>query len=133
MRRFEFVVAGVPKSATAKSKPKWQERVVAAAKSRMPDDWQLLAEPVTAVIVHFHRDAASGVDMDNLSKPILDALKKVLIVDDAFVVQLIARRTHLRSGLTIWDVTPELAKGLAGSGDFVFVRIDDPPDHGHIP
>ena len=60
-------------------------------------------------------------------------LKKVLIVDDAFVVQLIARRTHLRSGLTIWDVTPELAKGLAGSGDFVFVRIDDPPDHGHIP
>lgn len=106
---------------------------MAAARNRMPADWQLLAEPVTAVIVYFHRDVASGVDIDNMSKPILDALKKVVIVDDAFVVQLIARRTHLRSGLVFRDVTPELAEGLSGSGDFVLVRINEPPDHGRIP
>ena len=71
--------------------------------------------------------------MDNMSKPILDALEGIVIEDDGFVVQLTARRTKLVSDLEIRDVSPELARGLGSFDDFVFIRISDPPDHGAIP
>jgi hypothetical protein len=131
--RFELVVGGIPKAPTAKSKPRWQEKIRKAAEEGVPPEWKLLAEEVSAVIIYFHRHAASGVDVDNMSKPILDALEGIVIEDDGFVVQLTARRTKLAGDLEIRNVSPELARGLDSFEDFVFVRISDPPDHGEIP
>ena len=48
-------------------------------------------------IYYFHRDK-STVDADNLSKPLLDALKGVVYADDIQVVQRTVARIEIGSG-----------------------------------
>lgn len=129
----EFVVPGVPKAHSSKSRDTWQKNVRDCALSLVSALGLLLAEPLTVVIVFFHRDPVGGPDVDNMSKPILDALKGLILEDDRHVVQLIARKTHLHDGYAAIDPSPKLAGGLALSKDFVFVSIKGPPDHARVP
>lgn len=137
----EFVVGGIPKAPgsnkTSRQRTRdWQSRVRDEAQqviASVPDATFPVATPISVVIVYFHRDEGSGVDVDNMAKPILDALEGILFVDDARVSQLTARRTELKADLTIRNVTPALADGLALYDNFVLVRLAPPPDHGLIP
>lgn len=133
MIHFEFAVLGVPKAPRAKTRPAWQRKVQSAANRLFPPKWKVVATPVSVVVVYFHRGPASGVDVDNMAKPILDAIKETVIEDDQLVEQLISRRTRLHDGLYIRDVTPELARALDSGEDFVLVRVCDPPNHGVMP
>ena len=132
-RHFECTILGVPKSPAARSKSSWQEAVRFAAENALPPLWNPVATPVTAVIVYFHRGAASGIDVDNMAKPILDAIEGLVLENDQLVEQLIARRTLLRDDLHFRDVTPPMAAALNKDTDFVLIRIEDAPDHGVIP
>ncbi len=83
------------------------------------------------IIFFYFQD--TDLDVDNIAKPILDALVGVVYDDDQSVVQLIARKTRLAPGLDIRDASAALAEGLDADMDFVYVRVGGPPDHRIIP
>ena len=87
----ECLVEGVPRSPSAASCPQWQEKVRAAAKQQWSGP--LVSTQVIVVITCFSYGAAP-VDVDNMAKPILDALKGVLHYDDRPVRDLVSRHRN---------------------------------------
>lgn len=69
----------------------WQETVGWEAKAAVFPPLPALLECDLAVDLDFHLGNRRRVDLDNLSKGVLDGLKGVLFVDDSQVVEL-----HLR-------------------------------------
>ena len=92
----------------------------------------MIAEEVSATIVYFH-DGDADIDVDNIAKPVLDALVDLVYLDDFLVAELTIRRTALAAGLTVRDPSPDLSDALVGGRDFVYVRIADGPDHEVLP
>jgi Holliday junction resolvase RusA-like endonuclease len=115
----EFVVVGTPLSLQAgpRRKETWKRQVSAEA-SRVSLAYRGL---LSVTIVYFC--PALGVDIDNIVKPILDALVGVLYRDDRDVVQVRSIAVELGEATRITNTTPELAKGLAAGRDFVLIRV----------
>lgn len=134
MDAFDFVVAGIPASVQAtRSKKPWQARVRRAATARWPAGTPPLVQELTATIIYFYVGDTS-LDVDNIAKPILDALKGIVYPDDHLITQLVVRKTKLIPGLAINNPSPELASALAQMrGDFVYVRINRAPHHSEVP
>jgi crossover junction endodeoxyribonuclease RusA len=73
-------------------------------------------------VAYFYVDSAAG-DLDNIVKPIQDALKEIAYADDSQVVDLVA--SMRRKGSTdLRPLTPLLASGFSGGSDFVYVVVD---------
>lgn len=126
----EFVVFGIPRSPKAGSRQTWQATVRRAAESALGEG-SIESGEISATIVHFFRDGK--LDVDNMAKPILDALKGTLIEDDVQVSQLVVRRTELSSGSILRGAPLAVMDGIQQGADFVYVRLGDAPDHGVVP
>ena len=136
MTPFDFTVEGVPISAQNK-KPGavegWRADVRAAARAAQRTPAPISDDQIGVTIVYFHAGPAH-IDIDNIIKPILDALKKGMVYwDDRQVSQVVARRTSLSPGLTIRNPSRTLAAAIDAGRDFVYVGIGPGPDHGMIP
>ena len=131
---FDFAVPGVPRSLQAKppGKGAWKNRVAGAAKDKWPPNRTPLDEELSVVIIYYHVGEAE-VDVDNIIKPILDALVDVTYVDDKLISQVTSRRTRLDTGVVMEDVPQTLAEGLEIGEDFVYIALRGAPDHGHVP
>lgn len=136
----DFAVFGTPVSLQTKKRKNlqaWQDIVAEAARNAVPEDDILLYTEFAVVLVYFHFDEMQG-DIDNIAKPILDGMAGPVYHDDKPVSQLTVRRTNLdRAGLAIEDPPPTLAGALERAykerEDFVYIRIDDAPDHSRLP
>jgi hypothetical protein len=134
----EFVVVGTPRSANAnpRSRRRWRERVARAARERLREDGKLNDQDVAVLIIYFYQGETT-LDIDNLAKSLLDGLKSVLFRDDRQVSELLVRKTRLEAGLSLTGASLYLLEAIermsrAGS-DFVYVRVDQSPDHSRIP
>lgn len=125
-----FVVRGVPLSGQARGRAGWIAKVRGAAALRWGGAFPIGGE-VSVVVWYFFR--RGGLDVDNMLKPILDALKGVVYQDDGAVSQVIGRKTKLARGLRIRGATAALDEAVSDGSDFVFIKIDGPPDHGAVP
>jgi crossover junction endodeoxyribonuclease RusA len=132
MERFEFVVQGFPRTADSKSRRSWQKDVTAAAASAWPPGVEPLQGELSARIIYFFTDSTNR-DVDNIIKPILDALKGLVFVDDNIIFEVTARKTQKVAGLTIKDAPSCLVGALDVFSDFVFVRIEEGPNHAELP
>ena len=64
-------------------------------------------------------------DLDNIIKPIQDALNGIAYADDRQVVDLVASMRRKGSmDLRLLTLTPILASGFSGGSDFVHVVVD---------
>ena len=131
----DFTIAGVPISAQTKS-PKarrnWRNRIRATARAESASESSIVADEVSIFIIYFY-EGDTDIDVDNVPKLILDALSGVVYLDDMQVSQVITRKTPLAGGLVIDGPSPSLAAALDVGGDFVYVIVNGPPDHGSIP
>ena len=131
---FEFLVLGIPISANAHprspSKGRWQERVRASARhgSRMSSP---MSGKLQLTLLYFYR--VGTIDVDNMIKPVLDALKGTVYEDDIVISQVMARKTKLVDGLQVAGASREVVDAIAAGDDFVLVRVDGPPAHGVMP
>jgi Endodeoxyribonuclease RusA len=88
---------------------------------------------LSATIIYFS-GGPSTLDVDNMVKPIFDALNKFVWLDDSQVAELTARITDRTSLLTFRNPTPPLAAALVAPGPFIYVRLsDDPIRHEELP
>ncbi|MFL5267769.1 MAG: RusA family crossover junction endodeoxyribonuclease [Stellaceae bacterium] len=96
-----------------------------------------LADADVAVLIIYFYQGETTLDVDNIAKSLLDALKGVLFRDDKQVSELLIRKSRLSAGFSLTGASPYLLDAIermtkAGS-DFVYIRIDEAPDHSRIP
>jgi Holliday junction resolvase RusA-like endonuclease len=130
----EFLVPGVPVSAQTRRrllKDQWMESVRASASVAWGS-----AGPVgdeLAVALTLYARAGWRLDLDNMAKPILDAMTSLVWDDDRQIVSLYAHRRDLGGPLIVAGVSPVLAQGFVSNSPFVHVRVTEPPDMAVIP
>ena len=79
---------------------------------------------VIVVITYYYYDWAP-LDVDNMAKPILDALKGVVYSDDDQVSDLISRKRDRNDDLLITGPTDVLLERLNRPGTFVHILVDN--------
>ncbi|WP_435585849.1 RusA family crossover junction endodeoxyribonuclease [Micromonospora aurantiaca (nom. illeg.)] len=131
---WDFVVLGVPVSVQAKStsRARWKASVRAAAEAAWPADSPPLQDKLQIHVTCYH-DSAPPLDVDNMLKPIQDALNGLVYVDDE---QLLDCHGHLRDVNGQYEVrgmTPAQAAGFVSNGPFVHIRVESPPSPGRLP
>jgi crossover junction endodeoxyribonuclease RusA len=120
----EFVVMGTPISAQGSSDAKrlWKDKVkaagyVAAGSRPLPD-----IDAAVLRVAYFYVDAPAA-DLDNIVKPIQDALVGFAFTNDIQVVDLVASMRP-KTGNDRIRMSPVLAEAFRGNSDFVHIVVD---------
>lgn len=132
---FEFYLVGTPRSlqARAGSRDRWKETVASAARERAEETvgqtW-LENIPLAVTIFYFPTAPMAG-DIDNIVKPILDALIGHAYLDDQYIERVVSQKFEPDTGWTFGVQTDQLAAALdaiwaaAEAQPIVYIRIDD--------
>jgi Holliday junction resolvase RusA-like endonuclease len=134
MTPIEFVIPQRPVSQQARRQARlreWKEFVAEHAKLAINEPRELASEPVALKLLYVYEEAA--LDIDNILKPIQDALIGVLLEDDSVITDVEIRRRWLRTAFTINAVSPTLATGLALGREFVWLALSDAPPQDVLP
>jgi crossover junction endodeoxyribonuclease RusA len=128
MSPFEFLIPQRPVSQQARRQARlraWKEFVARQARMALTEPITLANEPVALKLLYVYDEAA--LDVDNILKPIQDALVGVVLKDDSVVTDVEIRRRWRGTTFTINSVSPVLAAGLALGKEFVYVMLSDAP------
>ena len=125
---FDFTVKGPPLSqqARSQSRKKWRTRVEQAARTRLPHGCSPVADEVALSIAYYYEGDAP--DVDNVIKPIQDALKGLVYKDDTQVVKAESAKVSIDGSFTIRGASAALLQAFAERDPFVHIRITWPPD-----
>lgn len=107
----------------------WRQEVKNAAKREWTGE-PFDAGPLMVTISYVYDE--DRLDVDNIPKPILDALKQVVFPDDSRITDLLCRRRDLKDNLQVQTFSPVLGEALARSTPFVHIVVDHAPDQGVI-
>ena len=124
---------GVPKSVQASraSKQRWKERVRTAAETAWLPGEPPLDHEVQVHITYYHDSAP--LDVDNMLKPILDALIGVVYVDDKQLTDTHGHLRDLNGHYRVRGLTPAQARGFTSGDPFVHIRVELPAPVGELP
>ncbi|SFJ60005.1 RusA family crossover junction endodeoxyribonuclease [Planctomicrobium piriforme] len=128
MQKFEFVIPRRPLSVQAKNakhRQEWKDYVHDLARQAWPEDELLVQSPVCLTLIVIYESVI--IDVDNVIKPIQDALRNVVYFDDSLVSDVISRRRNLNTQFVLENVSPVLAHGLELAAEFVYVCVTDAP------
>ena len=129
---FDFVIEGPAVShqpGDKKRLDRWKEQVKEAASEGWNADPLPTSRPVAVTITYFtKREPGEARDVDNLAKPILDAMKGVVYCDDEQVSDLLCRIRGLETKPRIVNLPADLTEYLKESRPVVHVRVDPSPD-----
>jgi len=87
--------------------------------------------PICITLVYFYEEAA--LDVDNLLKPIQDALVGLVFSDDFIVTDAICRRRQLGGTFDLSRASPVLIEGFEYGNEFVYVHIADASAQEQLP
>jgi crossover junction endodeoxyribonuclease RusA len=134
LQQFEFVVVGKPRSVNAKPRSlnKWKQTVGAAATKLWGSAELIIQEQISVFIVYFHKDKTS-LDVDNIAKPVIDALKGSIVHDDFIVAQVVCRRTKVTEELIVSSIPDVLAEHFGVTTDFIYIKLTNGPNHSELP
>lgn len=132
----EFHLAATPRSLQAKnsSKEKWKATVADAARQRAEEtsEFVWLEEDASlAVTIFYFPIAPMEGDVDNIVKPILDAMIGQAYLDDRSIERVVSQKFEPGKGWSFGTPTSQLAAALdavSESGEpqpVVYIRVDD--------
>lgn len=133
----EFVVPGPPISnqqTTPSGKANlaaWRAEIARAAGSLWVKP--LLMGNLKAIIINFYAGNKPSVDVDNMSKPILDELQQIAYADDRQIIQAELTHVQIGSAFVIVGVSKLLVNAIQAGSQFVYVRLEDPVDPLPLP
>ena len=128
MQPFEFFIKGRPVSQQTRRRSKlreWREFVKQEATRYWSSTHVPANGPVCITLVYLYDEVV--LDVDNVMKPIQDALKGLAFSDDSLVTDAIIRRRQLRGSFDLSRVSPVLIEGFASGGEFIYVHVSDAP------
>ena len=135
MPRFEFTVAGAPASYQVRNRARlraWQQSVRAAALAVWPAQQTPFVGHLRITVVYYHEGAEVRIDNDNLLKPIQDALNGLVYDDDRQITDTVIRKTTIDGQFMLRGISPTLAAAFSQGVQFLYVRVDDAPDHAEL-
>ena len=94
--------------------------------SRWPAGEPPATGPIRLEITYVYANIA--IDLDNLAKPILDALKGLVFRDDEQITDMAMRKRQLDRILQIETLLPLLLEGLARGEEFLHVLVQEASD-----
>lgn len=77
-------------------------------------------------ITYFYDSIA--IDVDNIVKPIQDAIIGLAYIDDDQVTDVLVRKRNLSGNFKIENMTSTLAEGFARGNEFLHIVVNDAPD-----
>jgi Holliday junction resolvase RusA-like endonuclease len=129
LKTFEFIVNGPPVSQQTRRREKlraWQATVRQEAEKYWDDEQQPATGLVMLKVTYFYNSYA--MDVDNIVKPIQDAIIGLAYIDDEQITDVIVRKRDLSGNFRIENITPRLAEGLARGNEFLHIVVTDAPD-----
>ena len=119
---FEIVIEGIPLSQQASSRHlrAWQQEVQSVAGQTWHAQTPLVGD-VLVVITYYYKGAA--LDVDNMPKPILDALNGLVYGDDSQITDLVCRKRDRNRDLQFEDPSYLLVKTLGRSEQFLHITV----------
>jgi len=121
---FEFVIAGPPLSLQTRNRQRyqaWKDAVRGAAAARWPATLAPTSESVKIRITYYYD--RNSPDVDNIIKPIQDALNGLIYVDDRQVIETTSRRRRRDRSFRISVMSPVLAAGIEQDVEFLHVEV----------
>lgn len=125
---FELTIDGSPVSQQTRRREllrQWTQEVRNVAGSAWGSE-PPVAEEVMVTITYFYD--STPMDVDNIPKPILDALKGLVFLDDTQITDLLCRKRALRPSFQTGDLSPVLHQALGRARQFVHIVVNDAPD-----
>ncbi|HYC06183.1 MAG TPA: RusA family crossover junction endodeoxyribonuclease [Azospirillaceae bacterium] len=127
---FEFYVKGTPVSAQTKrpeSRHRWVARVREAAEKRVQEtvDFCFLDKRPVGVRIIYFPDAPMDGDVDNIAKPIIDALIRIAYMDDKLIESVQVQKQEPGIEWAAEDISEQLAAALDAQRPVVYIRVDD--------
>ena len=125
---FEFTIKGPPISQQAKSpsRRRWKTAVAAVASAKVQAGDIPTNDEVAIKITYYYE--GDTPDVDNIIKPIQDALIGIVYVDDAQVVQAISSKTRIDGSFQIRGASAELLLAFSNRDAFIHIVVTTPPD-----
>ena len=130
MLPFEFVIDGPPVSSQTNNRKnlrKWRKELKNKAKSHWQKNKLPVGDSVMVEITYFYEKGPPKIDVDNMSKPILDALEGVVYEDDVQVTDLLCQKRRLED-IRVEISSDMLLERLTQEGEFLFIVVQDAPD-----
>jgi crossover junction endodeoxyribonuclease RusA len=125
-----FVVYGTPVSQRARRPSgleEWKRRIKEAAGSTIPHP-HFASEGRMSVTLYYFPDAPMQGDIDNIVKPVLDALSQYVYLDDRQVERLVVQRFDPQHELVAGSASEGVRRGFSGTPPALYVRISDDPN-----
>lgn len=124
----DFIVKGTPLSlqASPASKIEWKKTIEIACRSVLPQPHMVSGELVSVTIYYFAPEGAD-VDLDNIVKPILDAMNKLVYLDDGQVRGIIVQRFDPDTVVSFDNPSDMLLSAVANTAPVVYIRVSDDP------
>ncbi|MEH1842726.1 MAG: RusA family crossover junction endodeoxyribonuclease [Nostoc sp.] len=132
MTRFEFIVDGPPVSQQTRTRGKgnrlqdWKKTVRQEVKKYWSSEQKTATGLVMLQITYFYDSVQ--IDVDNIVKPIQDAIKGLAYVDDNQVSDLLVRKRNLSGNFRIENMTSTLAEGFARGNEFLHIVVINAPN-----
>lgn len=133
MLPFEFIVIDTPVSYRTHNKKKlrkWQETVQTKARIQWPDGESPINRPIQVSVVYYYE--GESLDVDNMIKPILDALTGLIYIDDCLVTTCHSTKEDLNGRFRVRGMSTILAQGFCSGREFIHVKITESPNQGEL-
>jgi crossover junction endodeoxyribonuclease RusA len=127
----EFRVTGTPISHQSHNKQllaEWRGAVVEAARACLPEASAPVSAAVELHAVYYYQDGPTVPDEDNLLKPIQDALRQVVYVDDHLVTDATCCKRNIDGSFRVRHWSRVLAEGFVQGDEFVHIVVSPAPD-----
>lgn len=121
---FDFVIEGPPVSQQTRNRARlkaWQLAVRNAAIAYWPPDDVPSIEELSIIVTNFYEVAAP--DVDNIVKPIQDALIGLVYVDDNQITDCNTRKRKIDGSFKVKGLSRALADGFVMNRDFIHVKV----------
>lgn len=129
MKKFEFIVDGPPVSQQTRRRERlnvWKTTVRQEAEKYWSSEQKIITGMVMLQITYFYDSVA--MDVDNIVKPIQDALIGLAYVDDDQVTDVLVRKRNLSGNFRIEKMTLTLAEGFTRRNEFLHIVVTEIPD-----
>ena len=120
---FELIMDQAPVSSQTRRRQRlhaWRQDLEMAARQQWGMDAPV-AHPITVTITYFFDD--TPVDVDNIPKPILDALKGLIFLDDSQVYDLLCRKRNRADDLRFDRPPQSLLDALDSSSQVLHIEV----------
>ena len=134
MNPFEFLIRSRPVSQQTRRRDRlreWKEFVKSEAQRYRTSSDLNVGSPVCITLVYLYNEAA--LDVDNILKPIQDALIGLVFSDDFLVTDAICRRRQLGGVFDLSRASSVLIEGFEYGNEFVYVHIAGAPPQDQLP